>query len=160
MSVIDALEDILTTESPRMAFACLESALNRGIIRPGEAAALLTRMPVATQKALGIPARKSESGTESLMSFDLSQAGIAFRQQFKIVGIGRVDFLLGKKLILEIDSVEFHSTQKSFEKDRNRDALLSTLGYRVLRFSYRQLTQDRELVMRAIVAAIARGDRS
>lgn len=158
MSAVDCLDDIVRTESTRVAFACLESALHNGIIRQREAHSLIKKAPRSVRRRLRSAGRASESGTESLLSFDLTSAGIRFRQQEKIAGVGRVDFVIGTRLVIEVDGAEFHTGREAFERDRARDARLSALGYRVLRFSHRQLISDPALVLRAIVAAIARGD--
>lgn len=42
-------------------------------------------------------------------------------------------------LIVETDGWETHGTRSAFEADRARDARLMTMGYRVLRFTYRQV---------------------
>ncbi len=39
----------------------------------------------------------------------------------------------GTNLIVELDSHEFHLNPKAFEADRERDALLTLAGYRVVR---------------------------
>jgi very-short-patch-repair endonuclease len=46
------------------------------------------------------------------------------------------------KLILELDSWEFHKTRAAFERDRRRDAHLERRGYRVLRVTYDWLATD------------------
>jgi very-short-patch-repair endonuclease len=61
------------------------------------------------------------------------------------VGVGRflVDFLWPEsRLIVEVDGYEFHCDRASFEADRARDAELAVLGYRVLRFTYPQVTRE------------------
>jgi very-short-patch-repair endonuclease len=75
-----------------------------------------------------------------------------------IPGVGRVDFLLGSRLVIEVDGTTFHDRGSQFENDRRRDAELSARGYRVLRFSYRQILYDWPLVEAAIWAALARRD--
>jgi very-short-patch-repair endonuclease len=58
-----------------------------------------------------------------------------------------VDFLWSEsRLIVEVDGYEFHGARASFESDRARDAELAVRGYRVLRFTYRQVTQERARV--------------
>lgn len=98
-----------------------------------------------------------ESGIETL--FWLRMQALRPRRQVRIPGVGRVDFLLGDRLVIEVDGREFHSSPDSFEADRRRDAALSSLGYRVLRFSYRQIMHDWEAVASAVWGAVARGDR-
>jgi very-short-patch-repair endonuclease len=46
------------------------------------------------------------------------------------------------KLILELDSWEFHKTRAAFERDRRRDAWLERHGYRVLRVTYDWLASE------------------
>jgi very-short-patch-repair endonuclease len=59
------------------------------------------------------------------------------------VGGFLVDFLWPEsRLIVEVDGYEFHSGRASFEGDRARDADLTAHGYRVLRFTYRQVTHE------------------
>jgi hypothetical protein len=53
-------------------------------------------------------------------------------------------------LVVELDSWEFHKTRRAFERDRQKAAALERAGVRVLRFTWRQLTQD-ELVVAATI---------
>jgi very-short-patch-repair endonuclease len=54
-----------------------------------------------------------------------------------------VDFLfVADRLIVETDSWEFHRTRQAFERDRARDALLLTHGYRTIRITHRALEHD------------------
>lgn len=59
--------------------------------------------------------------------------------QVKIPGLGRVDFLVGKRLIIEVDSRAFHDTEDSFERDRERDLKAAALGYITIRVTYKQV---------------------
>ncbi|MGX5681968.1 DUF559 domain-containing protein [Schumannella luteola] len=72
--------------------------------------------------------------------------------------VGRIDFLVGNRLVVEIDGAEFHAPREAFERDRRRDALLTSLGFRVLRFSYIQVLNRWPEVERAILTAVGRGD--
>lgn len=98
-----------------------------------------------------------ESGIESIAWFRLLRR-LGARRQVHIPTVGRVDFLIGSRLVVEVDGRAFHDTDSSFESDRRRDALLSALGYRALRFSYQQVVERWAEVEAAIRAAIARGD--
>jgi very-short-patch-repair endonuclease len=65
------------------------------------------------------------------------------------VRVGRflVDFVWpDSRLIVEVDGYEFHRDRASFESDRTRDAELALQGYRVLRFTYGQVTRERAWV--------------
>jgi len=72
------------------------------------------------------------------------------------VGPYEVDFLWReRRVIVETDGWRHHGNRSAFESDRARDARLQTLGFRVLRFTYRQtLTSPAEVVesLRALLA--------
>jgi very-short-patch-repair endonuclease len=62
-----------------------------------------------------------------------------------------VDFLWPNvQLIVEVDGWESHRTRSAFEEDRARDARLAVLGYEVMRFTWRQIRDDRAGVARMI----------
>jgi very-short-patch-repair endonuclease len=56
-----------------------------------------------------------------------------------------------QRLIVELDSWEFHGNRKAFERDRERDAVLQAAGYRVIRITWRRLVEEP-----AAVAALLR----
>lgn len=60
-----------------------------------------------------------------------------------IIGPYTVDFLWPEHhLIVEADSFEHHRPRSAFESDRARDAWLVARGYRVVRFTWRQLGDE------------------
>lgn len=46
------------------------------------------------------------------------------------------------RLVVELDGYEFHKTRAAFERDRHRDAILQTAGYRVVRLTARRIDRD------------------
>jgi very-short-patch-repair endonuclease len=61
----------------------------------------------------------------------------------QIIGPYTVDFLWpGTNLIMETDGWEDHGTRSAFESDRERDAWLVAQGFRVVRFTWWQLTRE------------------
>jgi very-short-patch-repair endonuclease len=59
------------------------------------------------------------------------------------VGLYEVDFLFrGASVIVETDGFRHHGHRVAFESDRARDAELQALGFRVLRFTYRQVRDE------------------
>jgi very-short-patch-repair endonuclease len=100
-----------------------------------------------------------ESGTEFLVRWRMSgRLSVPISPQVSIPGVGRVDFLVGRRLVVEVDSEKYHTDPAQYEEDRRRDAALSIRNIRSLRFSYRQVMSDWSTVDRAIKAAVARGD--
>lgn len=106
---------------------------------------------------LGLADGVCESGTETRLWQQLRHH-LPLRRQVPIPGVGRVDFLVGTRLVIEVDSREHHERTPDYERDRCRDARLSALGYRVVRFTYRQVFEHWPVVAAAIWAAVARGD--
>jgi very-short-patch-repair endonuclease len=47
-----------------------------------------------------------------------------------------------QRLVVELDGRSAHGTGRAFERDRERDRLLTVEGYRVVRFTWRQLRED------------------
>jgi very-short-patch-repair endonuclease len=75
------------------------------------------------------------------------------------LGPYEVDFLWRRHwLVVETDGFRHHGDRSAFERDRARDAHLQSLGCRVLRFTYRQVTEDRSAVVAALRALL--GQRS
>ncbi len=69
-----------------------------------------------------------------------------------------VDFLwTDRRLIVEVDGWESHRMRSAFEEDRARDARLTLLGYRVVRFTWRHVTGDPAAVVRMIRSLLAAG---
>lgn len=52
-----------------------------------------------------------------------------------------------QRLVVELDGREAHGTALAFEKDRERDRLLLVEGWRVVRFTWRQLRDDAPAVI-------------
>ena len=68
------------------------------------------------------------------------------------VSVGRrsfeVDFAWPeKRLIAELDGHAVHATREKFERDRERDRVLSTAGWRVVRITWRQLHDDPDAIV-------------
>ncbi len=73
------------------------------------------------------------------------------------VGPHEVDFLWrDRALIVETDGFRHHGDREAFERDRARDALLQSLGFKVLRFTHRQVL-DRTAVVAALRSLLAQG---
>jgi very-short-patch-repair endonuclease len=59
------------------------------------------------------------------------------------------------KLVVEVDGWLFHRDRDAFENDRARDATLVAHGYRVIRFTARQLRDQPLVVLGQLAAALA-----
>lgn len=54
------------------------------------------------------------------------------------------------RLVVELDGYAYHRSPRAFEQDRARDVALTVAGWRVLRFTYRQLRDSPERVAASI----------
>jgi predicted transcriptional regulator of viral defense system len=71
-------------------------------------------------------------------------------------GAVQVDLLWPKqKLIVEVDGHRFHGNRRAFEHDRDRDQRLVLAGYRVVRFTWRQITREPDEVGRRIAELLS-----
>ena len=155
---VACLADLVVCQKAEVVWAVAGSVLH---LSPELAPAwhdLMRHSPVSKREQLAAVDGVCESGTESLFMFRMSRFRLPLRRQVRLPSVGRVDFLVGTKLVIEIDGAEYHTDPAKFEDDRRRDAALSRLGYRVLRFSYRQVMYGWAEVEAAVIAAIARGD--
>jgi very-short-patch-repair endonuclease len=94
---------------------------------------------------------------------DLEQAMLAICRRHRLprpevnVKIDRfeVDFLWrDQRLVVEVDGWDAHKTRSAFEEDRARDARLAVLGYEVVRFTWRQVTEDAAKVAQTVRALL------
>lgn len=63
-----------------------------------------------------------------------------------------MDFLVGHRLVIEVDGRAFH-TGPAFDEDRRRDFELVMRGYLVLRLSYRQVVDDWDRTRAGLLAS-------
>lgn len=73
------------------------------------------------------------------------------------VRLGRyeVDFLWrAERMVVEVDGYAFHSTRRSFERDRLRDAELQAQGFAVVRVTWRQIVETPAAAVGRIVRVL------
>jgi very-short-patch-repair endonuclease len=59
-----------------------------------------------------------------------------------------------QRLVVEVDGYRSHGTRPQFERDREKDARMMLAGYRVLRFTWRQITREPAFVVATITTAL------
>lgn len=68
----------------------------------------------------------------------------------------RADFLWrAERLVVETDGYAFHSGLRAFERDHDRDTRLWLAGWKVRRFTWRQVTQQAQQTAATVRAALA-----
>jgi very-short-patch-repair endonuclease len=111
--------------------------------------------PSRTRRDLGFSEEPTRSHLERrflrlLRAHDLPLPAVNQR-----IGPYTVDFLWrDQRLVVELDGYAYHSNRSSFEADRRRDRELQGRGYRVLRFTYREVSEAPEAVIEALHALL------
>lgn len=99
-----------------------------------------------------------ESPLESLAKARLLARRIRFHLQHRPPGENwRLDILIGRSLVLEIDGRAFHTDPVRFEADRVRDQRLHVANFVVLRLTYQQIVNDWPKTLSRIQALLRRG---
>jgi very-short-patch-repair endonuclease len=155
-SAEDALRQMIACCDLRASVVAVDSAINRGIASREVVMRLLERTARGRQVARHVDP-KAESGLETLARLALRRLQLRVRTQVKIAGVGRVDLLIGDRLVLELDGEAWHDRPGDFEEDRRRDRALVVAGYLVLRASYRQVMDEWQVIERQIVTIVRSG---
>ena len=88
--------------------------------------------------------QKVESPMEKLFLKDCVTLGIRIEPQVKI-GRYRADFAIKeRKIIVEIDGKEWHSSKKQIKKDLEREDYLYNLGWSIIRITGSEVYQNGE----------------
>jgi very-short-patch-repair endonuclease len=59
-----------------------------------------------------------------------------------------------RRLMVEVDSLRHHGTRAAFERDRRRDQELTLNGWRVLRFTWRQVVEEPDRVAATLASLL------
>lgn len=137
-------------------FAAYESAWRQGLLTRAARDRIRSALPRTARWLIDIARSDADSGLESLLRLRLHILGIRLDCQVTIAGVGRVDFVLGGRLILEIDGKENHASPDKRHKDLVRDAVASRIGYETLRFDYAQVVYDWPTVQAAVIGGLQR----
>jgi very-short-patch-repair endonuclease len=155
-ALVDPIENVLGIVADCRphdeALAVWESALSKQLVN----VEAMRRLPLTrAARALAEEATPwSDSGLESLIPPRLRFLGLAIRPQIWIAG-HRVDFLIGDRLVLQIDGGSHVGRQR--EQDIAHDALLTLMGYHVIRVGYGQVVSHWHEVQELIMRAVAQG---
>lgn len=162
LNPLACLDEVVRCQPIELAVAVANSALRptgisgRPLVSQLEWRSLFENFPHRARR-LELADGVCESGTESITWVRFTMLGIRLRRQVWING-RRVDFLAGRRLVIEVDGAAYHIDPVRFEADRQRDAQLCARDYIVLRFSYNQVIYRWYEVEAAVLAAVARGD--
>jgi very-short-patch-repair endonuclease len=145
------LLDIAESMTSREVEQALASAYRKGLVRREEMRTLVDRHPRhrgapmlrRLLDAEGDPAFTRSRAEEKLL--EIVRGGRLPRPELNVQLLGHeVDFLWREaRVVAEVVGYAFHSSMGSFAADRRRDAELAAAGYRILRFTWADVTEGR-----------------
>jgi very-short-patch-repair endonuclease len=156
VDVATALVHLHRCEGEESFFASLESALRLRLISDASRRRIREALPQYARWLVDFARPDADSGLESLLRLRMHRLGIRLDTQVRIDRVGRVDFVVDGRLIIEADGKENHAGPDKRHKDLVRDAAASALGYETVHFDYAQIIHDWPTVQAAILAALAR----
>ena len=115
--------------------------------------AYLTRRPGS--RALRALLARHHPGTTATRS-ELEERFLALCRKYGFpqpeVNVGLLDYVVdflwrGPRLVVEVDGAATHANLRAFEADRDRDGRLAVAGYRVIRFTWRDVTKRPAVVV-------------
>lgn len=132
----DALDTASRCLTPLGQLIAIDQALNRGTLLASDLN-LFTHTPRAR---LGWLIDHCDAGAgsppEAIARVALVEAGLHVRTQVSIPFLGRVDFLIDHRVIVEGDGHTYHMDEQAFSRDRARDReALARWGLPTLRFT-------------------------
>jgi very-short-patch-repair endonuclease len=158
------LLDIASVLSESHLRAAFDEAEFRRLGSPTSLDALLERYPGrrgtrAVTTVLEDHRRDGETVTRSLLERRLlalvDRHGLPRPRINRIGPEGELDATWPEqRLVVECDGFAAHGTRRAFEDDRARDRALQVAGWRVLRITWRQLTDDADLIARQLAVLL------
>lgn len=155
-ALLDAIENVLDTVAHCLpveeAIAVWDSALNKDLIDYPR----LARLPFTgvAKRVLAGASRFADSGLESYVRQRLAWLRLRIVPQAWVLG-HRVDFLIGDRLVLQIDGSQHEGRQR--RSDNGHDFELGQRGYEVIRVGYAEVVFDWPGVQLKIMQALALG---
>jgi len=159
VGVLDALAQAVKCQEPRFAIASIDSALFLGKLQRSELGTLFDLVGDRYQWMRAEVDGRSEAGQESVLAYAFRRAGISFEIQVNIAGVGRVDFVLEGRLVVEADSRQAHDGWEIHVRDRDRDINLARQGLMSLRPAYKRIMYTPQEVVEAALNLLAATDR-
>lgn len=99
----------------------------------------------------------TRAGTERRLLALLRKARLPVPEVNTRFGRFELDFFWREaRLAVETDGYAFHSSRRQLERDHQRDLELQAAGVMIVRFSWRQIRDEPELVLTQIAALLAR----
>ncbi|MDN4480816.1 type IV toxin-antitoxin system AbiEi family antitoxin domain-containing protein [Demequina muriae] len=138
-TVAQALDDAGRCLDEGSHLVAVDSALHQGLVTAADVAAF--RASTAARRAflLAHADGRAESVGETLARLSCVRQGLQVHPQRFLPGVGRVDLVVGERVVVEIDGRSFHSDPVAFRRDRMRGRAVVKEGMPVLRYAHAEL---------------------
>ncbi|MDX5319343.1 MAG: DUF559 domain-containing protein, partial [Actinomycetes bacterium] len=103
---------------------------------------------------------RAESPAETRARVQILGAGYEVRSQVELESVGRVDFVVEGKVVVETDGKDYHSDERAFIRDKRRDRAVIKRGMTPLRYAAKEALQWPELVTADLLAVLGPPVRS
>jgi very-short-patch-repair endonuclease len=153
-----ALAEMFTCGGALPATIALDSALNTGELDAAGRAELRRIVTARARRFVDGADPLCDSGLETIARLLLVSRRVRHRTQAWIRGVGRVDLLIGDRLVVELDGAGFHIDAPDFEEDRRRGLELARQGYLLVRLTYRMVMDDWDTTRATVLEIIAHGE--
>jgi very-short-patch-repair endonuclease len=135
-------------------FCLIEYIVFFGLLSAGVLAYFAFSYGGKTAKTLFDPRNKCESYIERRLYDALTSRGYSVTTQV-VCGKYRIDLvLMGPRIAIECDGKDYHSSPEQKAHDRRKNAYLRRKGWKVIRFSGRQINKDLRKVLQRIEEAV------
>lgn len=158
--LLDCLEEVVLHHDIETALIVLDSAVNRGLVTEADVQRLVAQGPQDARRILRYLDGRADSGTETRVRYFFQRRRVPVTPQAYVPGVGRVDLLVGRSLMIECDSRAHHTGEESYARDHDRNLVLVSDDNRVLRLTYEQVfyrwPRTQEYLLRMLHARLHR----
>jgi hypothetical protein len=155
--IVPTLLGALECQPEERALVMIDSALNKRLVTREQLRRAARGMPKRVIVAIARADDTSQSGIETLVRIRLRRLGIMVRTQAYHPGVGRVDLLVGDRLVIECDGKPFHEPDEASERDYDRDIVLVRDDRIVLRLRYRHIVYEWDRIEQIILEIVRSG---
>ena len=136
------LRQVVSWTDRETSIACLDTARTKFGLSSATLGDLFVDAPASERVRVSASQGGSDAGSESIVRQRLTAAGFAVVQQVQFPGM-RVDMrVVGTRILIEVDSEEFHGASEAQERDRRRNEALAELGFVVVRLPFERIFGD------------------
>jgi len=141
-AAIHHLDVAASCTTPIQQVALLDAAIRHGLIPLRAVHGLVKGSQRRREWVLAHVSPSAESIGETYMRVALGEVGLHVLAQVSFEHVGRVDFLVEGVVVVEVDGFAYHSDQRTFARDRQRERSLAALGITTMRFTHAEVLAD------------------